>query len=79
MYTRHDLWPLLFICRSRLRCLLHTVADLCVGNEGATAANKTVFDVAALLQFSADELADPLHTTTKTLRTHRQDKNEAAQ
>jgi putative toxin-antitoxin system antitoxin component (TIGR02293 family) len=32
---------------------------------------KTAFDVAALLQLSADELADLLHTTTKTLRTYR--------
>ena len=35
---------------------------------------KTAFDVAALLQFSADELADLLHTTTKTLRTYREGK-----
>jgi len=35
---------------------------------------KTAFDVAALLQLSADELADLLHTTTKTLRTYRQGK-----
>ena len=32
---------------------------------------KTAFDVATLLQFSADELADLLHTTPKTLRTYR--------
>ncbi|WP_082115778.1 type II RES/Xre toxin-antitoxin system antitoxin [Hymenobacter terrenus] len=35
---------------------------------------KTAFDVAALLQLSADELANLLHTTTKTLRTYRQAK-----
>ena len=35
---------------------------------------KTAFDVATLLQFSADELANLLHTTTKTLRTYRQGK-----
>ena len=35
---------------------------------------KTAFDVAALLQLSADELAALLHTTTKTLRTYRQAK-----
>ena len=35
---------------------------------------KTAFDVAALLQFSADELANLLHTTTKTLRTYREGK-----
>ena len=35
-------------------------------------AAKTAFDIAALLQFSVDELADLLHTTTKTLRTYRQ-------
>ena len=35
---------------------------------------KTAFDVAALLQLHADELADLLHTTTKTLRTYRQGK-----
>ena len=35
---------------------------------------KTAFDVAALLQLTADELANLLHTTTKTLRTYRQGK-----
>ena len=35
---------------------------------------KTAFEVAALLKLSADELADLLHTTTKTLRTYRQAK-----
>ncbi|GAC1379446.1 MAG: hypothetical protein NVS3B25_06420 [Hymenobacter sp.] len=35
---------------------------------------KTAFDVAALLQLSADELAGLLHTTTKTLRTYREGK-----
>ena len=35
---------------------------------------KTAFDVASLLKLSADELADLLHTTTKTLRAHRQGK-----
>jgi putative toxin-antitoxin system antitoxin component (TIGR02293 family) len=32
---------------------------------------KTAFDVAAVLQLHADELAALLHTTTKTLRTYR--------
>jgi putative toxin-antitoxin system antitoxin component (TIGR02293 family) len=35
---------------------------------------KTAFDVAALLLLQTDELADLLHTTTKTLRTYRQGK-----
>lgn len=35
---------------------------------------KTAFDVAALLELHADELANLLHTTTKTLRTYRQSK-----
>ena len=35
---------------------------------------KTAFDVATLLQLSADELADLLHTTTKTLRAYREGK-----
>ena len=35
---------------------------------------KTAFDVAGVLQLHADELADLLHTTTKTLRTYRQAK-----
>ncbi|MGY3087124.1 putative toxin-antitoxin system antitoxin component (TIGR02293 family) [Hymenobacter sp. UYAg731] len=35
---------------------------------------KTAFDVAALLMLSADELADLLHTTTKTLRAYREGK-----
>jgi putative toxin-antitoxin system antitoxin component (TIGR02293 family) len=35
---------------------------------------KTAFDVADVLQLHADELADLLHTTTKTLRTYRQAK-----
>ena len=39
---------------------------------------KTAFDVADLLQLSADELADLLHTTTKTLRTYRQAKKRLA-
>ena len=39
---------------------------------------KTAFDVAALLQLSADELAALLHTTTKTLRTYRQAKKRLA-
>ena len=39
---------------------------------------KTAFDVAALLQLSADELANLLHTTTKTLRTYRQGKRRLA-
>ncbi|MDO7873756.1 DUF2384 domain-containing protein [Hymenobacter sp. ASUV-10] len=33
---------------------------------------KTAFDVAGVLQLHVDELADLLHTTTKTLRTYRQ-------
>ncbi|QKG52433.1 antitoxin Xre/MbcA/ParS toxin-binding domain-containing protein [Hymenobacter sp. BRD67] len=33
---------------------------------------KTAFAVANLLQLSTDELADLLHTTTKTLRTYRE-------
>lgn len=36
---------------------------------------KTAFDVAELLQLSAHELANLLHTTTKTLRTYRQPKS----
>ncbi|MBD2768353.1 DUF2384 domain-containing protein [Hymenobacter sp. BT664] len=35
---------------------------------------KTAFDVATLLQLSADELANLLHTTTKTLRAYREGK-----
>ena len=35
---------------------------------------KTAFDVASVLQLHADELANLLHTTTKTLRTYRQAK-----
>ena len=35
---------------------------------------KTAFDVAGVLQLHADELADLLHTTTKTLRTYREAK-----
>ncbi|MFD1470468.1 antitoxin Xre/MbcA/ParS toxin-binding domain-containing protein [Hymenobacter caeli] len=35
---------------------------------------KTAFDVAGILQLRADELADLLHTTTKTLRTYREAK-----
>ena len=39
---------------------------------------KTAFDVAELLQLTADELADLLHTTTKTMRTYRQAKKRLA-
>lgn len=35
---------------------------------------KTAFDVASLLKLSADELANLLHTTTKTLRAYRDGK-----
>ncbi|GAB3583644.1 type II RES/Xre toxin-antitoxin system antitoxin [Hymenobacter daeguensis] len=35
---------------------------------------KTAFDVATLLQLQANELADLLHTTTKTLRAYREGK-----
>lgn len=35
---------------------------------------KTAFDVAGVLQLHADELANLLNTTTKTLRTYRQGK-----
>lgn len=35
---------------------------------------KTAFDVAALLHLHADELANLLHTTSKTLRAYRQGK-----
>ncbi|OGX85250.1 hypothetical protein BEN47_02400 [Hymenobacter lapidarius] len=38
----------------------------------------TAFAVAELLQLSADELADLLHTTTKTMRTYRQAKKRLA-
>ena len=37
---------------------------------------KTAFDVASLLKLSADELADLLHTTTKTLRAYREGKKQ---
>jgi putative toxin-antitoxin system antitoxin component (TIGR02293 family) len=39
---------------------------------------KTAFDVASLLKLNADELADLLHTTTKTLRAYRESKKRLA-
>ena len=57
-----------------LRGLQATVADsfalVMEARNGVPA--KTAFDVAALLKLSADELADLLHTTTKTLRAYRE-------
>ncbi len=59
-----------------LRGLQATVADsfalVMEARNGVPA--KTAFDVAALLKLSADELADLLHTTTKTLRAYREGK-----
>ena len=59
-----------------LRGLQATVADaFALVMEARTGVPaKTAFDVGTLLQLQAQELADLLHTTTKTLRAYRDGK-----
>ncbi|MET4073152.1 antitoxin Xre/MbcA/ParS toxin-binding domain-containing protein [Hymenobacter sp. UYCo722] len=63
-----------------LLSLQATVADsfalVMEARNGVTA--KTAFDVGALIQLNADELAGLLHTTTKTLRAYRDSKKRLA-